>query len=106
MDGMSDGGRSGAESWDMSSTTEKAPKPLGFLSNPSFYHDSQNIFEHMKDELVSVQVALDGTFALDAAPHQRVPVADTSHHTSDAPTDPVVHALRSARLLSSSSTSE
>ena len=31
---MSDGGRSGAESWDMSSTNEKAPKPLGFLSNP------------------------------------------------------------------------
>ena len=60
----------------------------------------------MKDELVSVQVALDGTFALDAAPHQRMPVADTSHHTSDAPTDPVVHALRSARLLSSSSTSD
>jgi hypothetical protein len=60
----------------------------------------------MKDELASVQVALDGTFALDAAPHQRVPVAGTSHHTSDAPTDPVVHALRSARLLSSSSTSE
>ena len=60
----------------------------------------------MKDELASVQVALDGTFALDAAPHQRVPVAGTSHHTSDAPTEPVVHALRSARLLSSSSTSD
>ena len=60
----------------------------------------------MKDELASVQVAFDGTFALDAAPHQRVPVADPSHHPSDAPPDPVVHALRSARLLSSRSTSE
>ena len=34
MDGMSDGGRSGAEIWDRSSTMEKAPKPLGLLSNP------------------------------------------------------------------------
>ena len=34
MDGMSDGGRSGAESWDMPSTNEKAPKPLELLSNP------------------------------------------------------------------------
>jgi len=34
VDGMSDGGRSGAESWDMPSTIEKAPKQLGLLSNP------------------------------------------------------------------------
>ena len=28
------GGGSGAESWDMPSTNEKAPKPLELLSNP------------------------------------------------------------------------